>query len=265
MQFGFVMPVGNAQQIMEAAVVAERHGWDGFFVWEPVWGVDAWVAMTAAVVATSTIKLGTLLSPLSRMRPWQVAAKSATLDHLSKGRLILSVGLGATDTGFEQFGEVTGVRERAELLDESLDIITGLWGGQPFVYTGKHYQISESTFPHKPPPCHNQRVPIWVVGLWPNKRSMARAVKYQGILPSVRDEHQGFRRLTHEDVSAVRNHTGPGVDIIVEGEEGKGSPGQSMNWKDAGATWYIESLWETQFESDIQERVTTKLKGGPPI
>ena len=141
------MPVGDARQMMEAAVQAEAHGWDGLFVSEPVWGVDAWVSITAAALATSSIRIGTLLSPLSRMRPWEVAARSATLDHLSGGRLILSVGLGATDSGFESFGEVTDVRRRAELLDESLDIITGLWRGQPFNPSGR--SNSRTMFRHK--------------------------------------------------------------------------------------------------------------------
>lgn len=204
------MPVGDARQIMESAARAEQHGWDGIFVWEPLWGVDAWVSMTAAALATSSIKVGTLLSPLSRMRPWQVAAKSATLDHLSGGRLILSVGLGATDTGFESFGEVTDIRRRAELLDESLAIVTGLWRGQPFTYAGKHYRIGESTFPHKPPvPVNDARVPIWVVGLWPNRRSMARAMKYQGIIASVRNERGEPGHLKPADVRAIRELPAP--------------------------------------------------------
>ena len=257
------MPVGDAREVMEAAAEAEKHGWDGFLVWEPLWGVDAWISMTAAALATSSIKVGTLLSPLSRMRPWQVAAKSATLDHLSGGRLILSVGLGAVDTGFESFGEVTDVRRRAELLDESLDIVTGLWRGQPFTYAGKHYRIGESTFPHKPPvPVNDARVPIWVVGLWPNRRSMARAVKYQGIIPSVRNERGEPGRLKPADVHAIREFVGAGVDIVVEGEgEASHSVGE---WQDAGATWYIESLWQEQFADDIQKRVHARLRNGPP-
>ena len=257
------MPVGDARQIMESAARAEQHGWDGIFVWEPLWGVDAWVSMTAAALATSSIKVGTLLSPLSRMRPWQVAAKSATLDHLSGGRLILSVGLGATDTGFESFGEVTDIRRRAELLDESLAIVTGLWRGQPFTYAGKHYRIGESTFPHKPPaPVNDGRVPIWVVGLWPNRRSMARAMKYQGIIASVRNERGEPGHLKPADVRAIREFAGAGVDIVVEGEgEASHSVGE---WQDAGATWYIESLWQEQFADDIQERIHARLQNGPP-
>ncbi len=139
MQYGFVMPFGDARTAADLARLAEASGWDGFFVWEPVWGYDAWVCLTAAAMTTGRIRLGTLLSPISRMRPWKLASETATLDRLSNGRLILSVGLGAPETGFGEFGEVTDRKTRAELMDEGLDILTGLWAGQPFQYEGKHY------------------------------------------------------------------------------------------------------------------------------
>src|ERR671926_142111 len=132
MRYGFVFPRGDARTAADFAHEAEQAGWDGFFVWEPVWGIDAWVSLTAAAMRTDRIRLGTLLTPLSRMRPWKLASETATLDNLSNGRVILSVGLGAVDTGFEAFGEVTDRKTRAELLDEGLDILTGLWRRQPF-------------------------------------------------------------------------------------------------------------------------------------
>ncbi len=146
MKYGFVLPTGDARTAADFALAAEQAGWDGFFVWEPVWGIDAWVSLTAAAMQTERIRLGTLLSPVSRMRPWKLAGETATLDNLAQGRVILSVGLGAINTGFEEFGEVTDRKTRAELLDESLDILTGLWRGQPFDYAGKHYKIKDCAF-----------------------------------------------------------------------------------------------------------------------
>src|SRR3970040_424415 len=137
MRYGFVLPFGDAKTAAECAHLAERAGWKCFFVWEPVWGIDAGVALTAAAMRTKRIRLGTMLTPLSRMRPWKLASETATLDNLSGGRVILAVGLGAVDTGFGAFGEVTDRKSRAELLDEGLDILTGLWRGQPFSYQGK--------------------------------------------------------------------------------------------------------------------------------
>src|SRR6478672_1770447 len=103
MKYGFVLPSGDARTAAEFAEAAEQAGWDGFFVWEPVWGVDAWIALTAAAMRTERIRLGTMITPLSRMRPWKLASETATLDRLSNGRVILAVGLGAIDSGFVNF------------------------------------------------------------------------------------------------------------------------------------------------------------------
>src|SRR5262245_4750028 len=221
MKYGFVLPRGDARMAAETAELAERAGWDGFFVWEPIWGVDAWVSLTAAAMRTERIRLGTMLTPLSRMRPWKLASETATLDNLSGGRVTLAVGLGATDTGFAEFGEVTDRRTRAELLDEGLDILTGLWKGQPFSYQGKHYTIEESTFVVPPPPVQQPRIPIWVVGAWGRPKSTRRVLRYDGLIPHVTAPDGEFRELTHGDVREMRayldaNSDHP-VDIIVEG------------------------------------------------
>ena len=146
MKNGFVLPFGDARMAADMASLAEQHGWDGFFVWEPVWGNDAWVMLTAAAMRTERIRLGTMLTPLSRMKPWKLASETATLDNLSGGRVTLAVGLGAPDTGWEAFGEITDRRTRAELLDEGLDVLTGLWKGQPYAYEGKHYHVKPTDF-----------------------------------------------------------------------------------------------------------------------
>src|SRR5512143_501243 len=187
MKYGFILPYGDARTAADVAYEAEQAGWDGFFVWEPVWGIDAWVALTAVAMRTERIRLGTRLTPLSRMRPWKLASETATLDNLSNGRVILALGLGYIPSGFEAFGEVTDRKTRAELLDEGLDILTGLWRGQPFDYRGKHYVINETKFMPPPPPVQQPRIPIWVVGVWGSRKSMARALRYDGILPQVLD------------------------------------------------------------------------------
>ncbi len=87
MKFGFVLPSGDARTAASLAADAEQAGWDGFFVWEPVWGIDAWVCLTAAAMTTQHIRLGTMLTPLSRTRPWKLASETVTLDHLSGGRV----------------------------------------------------------------------------------------------------------------------------------------------------------------------------------
>jgi Luciferase-like monooxygenase len=122
------------------------------------------------------------------MRPWKLASETVTLNHLSNGRVILAVGLGAVDTGFEEFGEVTDRRARAELLDESLEILTLLWKAKPFDFDGNHYHVhlKEIGGPlGAPPPVQQPRIPIWVVGAWPRSKSMARDLRYDGLLPNM--------------------------------------------------------------------------------
>ncbi len=276
MKYGIVLPYGDARTAAELGQVAEQAGWDGFFVWEPVWGIDAWVCLTAVSLSTSRIRLGTLLTPLSRMRPWKLASETATLDNLCNGRVILSVGLGAVDTGFEAFGEITDRKTRAELLDEGLDILTGLWQGQPFAYEGSHYHLKPCDFFPPPPPVQQPRIPIWVVGAWPRPKSMQRVLKYDGLLPNVLDETGKNRPPTHEDVRQMKayidNHrtaTTP-FDIILEGE----TPGDNQmeaasitsQWANAGATWWIESLWRMMEQPDKGYRsLRQRIEQGPPV
>ena len=69
MKFGFVLPKGDARIAAEFALQAEQSGWDGFFVWEPVWGIDAWISLTAAAMVTERIKLGTMLTRIKQGPP----------------------------------------------------------------------------------------------------------------------------------------------------------------------------------------------------
>lgn len=252
------------------ARAAEAAGWDGFFVWEPVWGIDAWVCLTAAAMVTERIRLGTMITPLSRMRPWKLAGETATLDNLSGGRVLLSVGLGAPDVGFAEFGEVTDRKTRAELLDEGLDILTGLWRGQPFSYEGTHYKIKPTEFMIPPPPMQQPRIPIWVVGAWNRPKSMARVLKYDGILPNPMTPEGDHRPLTPDDVREIRDfiaahrtETTP-FDIVVEGttpgDDSAAAAAIIRGWADAGATWWIEALWN----ADSAEAVWARVRQGPP-
>ena len=270
MRFGFVLPRGDARDAAELAREAERAGWDGFFVSDLLWGIDAWVSLAAAAMRTERIRLGTLLSPLSRMRPWKLASETVTLDHLSGGRVILAVGLGAIDTGFAAFGEVTDRKTRAELLDEGLDILTGLWRGQPFRYRGRHYTVEPTTFPAPPPPLQRPRIPIWVAAAWPSARSMRRALRYDGILPMVLGEDGATRQAMPDDVRAIaafaaaRRHDATPFDVVVEGETPGDDPAAAADrvrsWAAAGATWWIETRWSAESLAPVRARIAQ----GPP-
>ena len=274
MKYGFVLPYGDARTAADFAFAAEQSGWDGFFVWEPVWGWEAWIMLTAAAMRTQRIKLGTLITPVSRMRPWELASKTVTLDHLSNGRVILAVGLGAIDTGFAEFGEETDRKTRAELLDEGLDIITGLWRGQPFNYDGKHYHVKETKFYPLPPPVQQPRIPIWVVGAWPKQKSMQRVLRYDGLLPNALNDQGQHIPPTPDLIAEMKSYiaaerTAPTpFDIVVEGK----TPGADLDraaeitrgWATAGATWWIEALWGDPDQPVDFKAVLRRIQHGPP-
>jgi alkanesulfonate monooxygenase SsuD/methylene tetrahydromethanopterin reductase-like flavin-dependent oxidoreductase (luciferase family) len=270
MKYGFVLPFGDARTAADLAYKAETAGWDGFFVWEAVWGIDAWICLTAAAMRTERIKLGTMLTPLSRMRPWKLASETATLDNLSGGRVILAVGLGAVDTGFAEFGEETDRKVRAELLDEGLDILNGLWKGQPFNYLGKHYQVQPTSFMPPPPPVQQPRIPIWVVGAWNYPKSMQRVLRCDGLLPYTPghaftpDELREMKAYVEDN----RKLTNP-FDIVVEGETPGEDPEQAADqvrpWVEAGATWFLETRWEVPREEESSlSLLVERLHQGPP-
>ncbi|HEY4691174.1 MAG TPA: LLM class flavin-dependent oxidoreductase [Anaerolineae bacterium] len=278
MKYGFVYPGGETRAAAECARVAEAAGWDGFFVWDPVWGVDAWVTLAACAVLTERIRLGTMITPVSRRRPWKLASETVTLDRLSNGRAILAVGLGAIDTGFVQFGEETDRKTRAELLDEGLDVITGLWHGQPFHYNGKHYHITETKFMPPPPPIQKPRIPIWVVGAWPREKSMQRVIRYDGLLPTKMNTKGKHVKFKPADIRAMKAYLDEHrrlktpFDIVVEGV----TPGDNRKkaaaivrpWAEAGATWWLEALWSLagskMWKDSTQKRILARVEQGPP-
>jgi alkanesulfonate monooxygenase SsuD/methylene tetrahydromethanopterin reductase-like flavin-dependent oxidoreductase (luciferase family) len=285
MKAGFVFPIGEARTAAEFAREAEAAGWDGFFVWEPVWGEDPWVMLAACAMVTDKIRLGTLLTPPSRRRPWKLAMETASVDRLSRGRLILSVGLGAVheNSGWDEFGEVTEKKLRAERMDEALDIITGLWKGQPFAYEGKHFHIkaySEHHFgpPPPAPPAQKPRIPIWVVGAVNRERSLRRVLKYDGLLPTLvmgkdtsPEEGGSFTpqqlRAAVDWLHARREIETP-LDVIVEQQTPGDDPKRGQEilkpWIEAGATWYVESMWDAVGDAAGQEKVLKRIRQGPP-
>ncbi len=270
MKYGFVLPYGDARTVADLAHEAEGAGWDGFFVWEPIWGIDPWVSLAAAAMRTERIRLGTMLTPLSIRKPWKLASETATLDNLSGGRVILSVGLGAPDTGFASFGEETDRKIRAELVDEGLEILTGLWRGQPFTFEGKHYHLRETKFYPPPQPVQQPRIPIWVVGAYPRRKSMRRALRYDGLLPMKMNPDGKFAEMTPEVIREIKAYIDQNraaaapFDIIQEGRTPGDDPGAAARivrpWSEAGVTWWIEAMWG---EEQV-EKMVARLRQGPP-
>ncbi|MEO5723292.1 MAG: LLM class flavin-dependent oxidoreductase [Ilumatobacteraceae bacterium] len=261
MKFGFVIPWADAAEVGELALTAERCGWDGIFVWEPVWGVDAWVSLAVAATRTSTITLGTMLTPMPRRKPWELAGQVATVDRLSKGRVVLGVGLGAPSSGYEEFGEVIDRRVRAELLDEGLAIVRGLWHGQPFRFRGVHYEIEPTEFPAIGHTYQKPHVPIWCVGALGFEHSMARALACDGLIPQVIETGNARQCSLEELQNARATIPADGYEIVIEGTNAEHSPAA---WMAAGATWWLESLWSAVSDPDAADAASVRLLDGPP-
>jgi alkanesulfonate monooxygenase SsuD/methylene tetrahydromethanopterin reductase-like flavin-dependent oxidoreductase (luciferase family) len=269
-RFGVILTGGSVAEQLKLARGAEAAGWDGVFTWDGIHVGDRmevhdpWVLMSAFAMATERVRIGAMIQPLARRRPWKVAREAVTLDHVSNGRFTLCVGLGALDdSGWGRVGEPTDRRTRAEKLGETLEILTGLWSGEPFGFRGEHYRFEPMAF--RPTPVQQPRIPIWVVGAWPAERSMARAARYDGILP----HPVGGAALSPELVAdmrawvGARRGSGENFDIVIEGvtsaDEPDAAAAEAARWAEAGATWWIESDWESNARA-----LRRRIEAGPP-
>lgn len=271
MRYGFVIPSGNPREVAGLAREAEDAGWDGAFYWDGIAigemdTYDPWVVMAAMAMRTERVRIGAMLTPPARRRPWKLARETMTLDHLSGGRLVLPVGLGAIDDGgFSKVGEPTDRKVRAGRLDESLEILEGLWSGEPFSYEGEHYRLGEMVF--RPPTVQRPRIPVWVVGAWPSERSMSRALRYDGVLAYA----LGGRAVTPEVIREIKAYVeekrgnDASFDIVVEGESRGEDPDRASSivrpYAEAGTTWWIESPW---MSPNAPEDLSRRLGQGPP-
>jgi alkanesulfonate monooxygenase SsuD/methylene tetrahydromethanopterin reductase-like flavin-dependent oxidoreductase (luciferase family) len=241
------------------------------FVWEAAYGVDAWSLLAAMAVRTDRVRLGTMLTPLPWRRPWKVASQVATLDQISGGRAVLAVGVGATDTDLPDTGEVTDLRGRAERMDEGIDLIRALWDGETG-YEGQHYRFrtGRMDLDSAARPVQ-ERIPIWVVGVWPRPKSMRRVLRCDGIIPQY--ETAG-RDPGPDDARAVRrwlseHGKGTGFDIVADGEsptEDRAAAAALVRpWTQAGCTWWLETRWEMPHDSaDRMRQITERIEAGPP-
>lgn len=255
MKYGVVLPGGSVTEQMALGQRAEQAGWDGVFVPEVAYGVDAWTLLAALAATTDRVALGTNLTPLPWRRPWKVAGQVATLDHISGGRAVLGIGVGAVDPALPDAGEETDLRTRAELMDEGIDLIRTLWSGGGS-YQGRHYQYTAT-----PNDTGRATAPIWVVAVWPRPRSMRRVLRCDGIIT----QFTGPR--SPDDVVAIRGWLterggSPNLDIVVDGETSATDPvaaaAEVAPYAEAGATWWLETRWMSP------EEITDRIAAGPP-
>jgi alkanesulfonate monooxygenase SsuD/methylene tetrahydromethanopterin reductase-like flavin-dependent oxidoreductase (luciferase family) len=277
-------PYGDARVLAELAYEAEEVGWDGFFLWDQVSKstltptidpmVDTWVALTAIALRTNTIRLGTLVTPLPRRRPWMVARETVSLDHLSAGRLIFGVGAGGGYYDFEALGEVSDARSLAALLDEGLEVLMGLWSGEQYSHNGIAYHIKEAQF--LPRPVQSPRIPIWVANLWPSKAPLRRAARWDGIVPIGRDLPLASMLSPEEmqeivfSVASQPGYTTP-FDVVHSGITGGTDAIFDREvvaaYQQVGVTWWVEKilpeLWGSWTEWPL-EAMRSRIRKGPP-
>ncbi|MHA1986580.1 MAG: LLM class flavin-dependent oxidoreductase [Promethearchaeota archaeon] len=268
--FGFQSP----QELANLAREAEDSGWDGFFIWDHiavmenfnVSFLDPWVALSAIAMETKKIQIGTMITPIPRRRPWKLARETTSLDHLSNGRLILGVGLGAPEYDFTTFGEDFNASTRAKKLDEGLEIIKGLWSGKSFSYKGDFFQIKEVRF--TPTPFHDN-IPIWVAGTWPNKRPFQRAALYDGVFPINVDWQKSLAPDELRHITEIIKQNRPSLDnfdVVITGN----TPGDQKKgfqivkpYIEAGATWWCENINLMRF-SNSPKLLLERIRQGPP-
>ena len=244
MQTGVFLPIfdelADPATLARLAVRAEDRGWDGVFLWDHVIyrppvtsATDPWIALAAIASATERVQIGPMVTPLARRRPWIVARQAVALDHLSGGRFVLGVGLGLDSSGGElsRFGEEVDDRRRAGMLDEGLDVLTGLLRGEPVDHRGEHYTVDDVTF--LPPPARPEGIPIWLAARWPNRRPVARALRHDGVFLIDTDDPGSLAGIVADAADLGRP-----FDIVVEDDPGA----DAGAWRAAGATWWLASF-----------------------
>jgi alkanesulfonate monooxygenase SsuD/methylene tetrahydromethanopterin reductase-like flavin-dependent oxidoreductase (luciferase family) len=218
---------------------AETQGWDGLFLWDhmvyraPVRAVaDPWVALSAIASATNSLRLGPMVTPVSRRRVHKLARETVTLDHLSGGRLILGVGLGSErNNELGPFGEEVDPRERARLLDHGLNRLGEFWAGE-----------------FEPLPVQQPRIPIWVAARWPHRRPIRRAVRWDGLFPIDLPGPEQLAEL-EDEISQARAGRDDPFDLVVDIPPGAdGAP-----WEAAGATWVLTGFGSQPREAEVRE------------
>lgn len=277
LSFGVFLPpfaeLAEPANVVEVARATEEAGWDGLFLWDHMLAVpgmavaDAWIAASAVACATERIRIGMMVTPLARRRPWVVARQAVTIDRLSGGRFVAGVGLG--DDGWGEFssfgGEAVDPGERGRVLDESLEVLRAFWSGEPVEYEGERVAVHSAAFLPRP---LQDPLPVWVACIWPHRRPLARAARHQGCFPLL---PQGDPPLFPDaaDVAAVRRSlsaegAAAGVDIVCRGATGLVPEAERAprlaELEEAGMTWWLDSYAPGEPAGEVVDCI----RDGPP-
>jgi alkanesulfonate monooxygenase SsuD/methylene tetrahydromethanopterin reductase-like flavin-dependent oxidoreductase (luciferase family) len=258
----------NPQDYIKLAKSGEEYGWDGFFLWDHVflpWApdqdvLDPWIILSAIATQTNKIAIGTTVTPLARRRPMIIAREAITIDRLSSGRFILGVGLGGT-AELRALGEEENPKIRGDMLDESLEILKGLWSGKPFTFDGKHFKIKEPvTF--KP----EGNIRIWVGGNWPNKKPFRRAARYDGIFPLKAGADPSIYPQDYQEILSYIRKYRKSLDsfdlvksILTVGDQEEDA--YIHDFVDIGVNWLLEAFWSGRCSLKEIQKIIDR---GPP-
>lgn len=276
MRFGIFLPpfaeFAEPQRVVALSSQVEESGWDGLFLWDhmlakpgmPV--ADPWVLMAAVATVTHRIRLGALVTPLPRRRPWVLSRQLATLDQLSEGRLIGGIGLG--DDGwseFSSFGEAVDPRIRGEMLDEALELIQRFLSGEAVTFQGRHYTVDAPPLLPRP---RQDPLPIWGAVRWPNRKPLARIAKVDGCFP-IFATADGLPPPDPADITALRAQlvdlgARPDIEIAVRCALSVEDPSSVRDTvaalEHAGVTWMLEGFPP----GAAPDRVAGVVRNGPP-
>ena len=138
--------------------------------------LDAWATLNALAAITSTLRLGTMVSPATFRHPSELAKVVVTADHVSGGRVELGLGAGWHEREHEAYGfPFPPTRERVDVLEEQLQIVLGAWTEAPFSFAGGHYTLRD--LDAQPRPVQQPHPPL-IMGGSAGPRSVALAARY---------------------------------------------------------------------------------------
>ncbi|MEU4483161.1 LLM class flavin-dependent oxidoreductase [Micromonospora sp. NPDC023966] len=250
-------PSITVSDLVALGELAERAGWDGVFLEDylihhagddpPTW--DPWLVLAAVAGRTDRIRLGTTVTALPRRRPAKLAREVLTLDHLSGGRAGVAVGVGdPADRGLAAFGEPTDLKTRAAMLDEGLDLLVGLLGGERVTHRGAHYRADGVAL--RPAPVQSPRVPVWVGGSTQARAVLRRAARADGIVPYKLTDTAGWSDFTPGEVRDLvaalpaTRADGQPFDVAIGGRRRRPDERAERAYLGelavAGATWWLE-------------------------
>jgi alkanesulfonate monooxygenase SsuD/methylene tetrahydromethanopterin reductase-like flavin-dependent oxidoreductase (luciferase family) len=203
------------------------------------------VQLAAVATVTTRIRLGPMVTPVVRRRPQKLAREAVTLDHLSRGRLTLGLGLGVDTSGeLSRFGEVVDPRRRGDILDEGADLLVQLWSGEPVTHRGDAFLADDVTF--LPRPVQSPSIPIWMAARGDAVRPVRRAARYDGLFP-IEVDADGLGRMV--DVVVAERGSLDGFDIAVLAHPGVDLPAMEAR----GATWAMWSFLPGEPAAEVAE------------